>query len=360
MAERTQNAVQAGRGPERTALHILPHPGEGGERYVDLLERMPGWRFERYYLSRNRAPAEALLRAVGARRAARRADLIHIGGDASAILALGALKARPGVISAHGFHLWRRSTGPRRRLVERRLHMAISSAAGVIASSDSELSEARALAGPQLADRVELIHNGIEVPPPIDPVERAAVRAELGIGEDEVAVIYAAQLERRKGPLDLLDALGQAQAGARLKGLVCGAGPLEGQVRERCAAIGAQFLGFRSDLSRLIQGADIFVLPSAREGMSLALLEAMGQGLAVVVSDGPGNPEAVGSAGVIVPYGDSESLALSLQVLASDPARRAELGAEARARVQHEFSAATMVRRTQELYERVLSQRGSG
>ena len=56
---------------ERTVLHVLPHPGGGGETYVDLLSAMPGYRFERVYLSLSPSPSPEL--ASGLVRAARKA-----------------------------------------------------------------------------------------------------------------------------------------------------------------------------------------------------------------------------------------------------------------------------------------------
>jgi glycosyltransferase involved in cell wall biosynthesis len=84
--------------------------------------------------------------------------------------------------------------------------------------------------------------------------------------------------------------------------------------------------------------ADAFVMPSEREGLSLAVLEAMGHELPVVVSDGAGNPEAVGDAGVTAPLGDVPALAAALRRLAADPAERARLGAAGRERVATKFS----------------------
>jgi glycosyltransferase involved in cell wall biosynthesis len=110
-------------------------------------------------------------------------------------------------------------------------------------------------------------------------------------------------------------------------------------------------------MDRLLAAADVFVLPSRREGLSYAVLEAMGRGLAVVVSDGPGNPEAVGSAGVVVRGGDVDGFARALARLASDPAERARLGSLARRRVAEEFGAEEMIRRTRELYDEVLAPR---
>ena len=70
----------------------------------------------------------------------------------------------------------------------------------------------------------------------------------------------------------------------------------------------------------------------------MAALEAMAHGVATVVSDAPGNPEAVGDAGVVAPVGDLEAWTDALVRLTADPDERARLGAAARARVAHEFS----------------------
>jgi glycosyltransferase involved in cell wall biosynthesis len=97
-------------------------------------------------------------------------------------------------------------------------------------------------------------------------------------------------------------------------------------------------LGYRNDAARLLEAADVFVLPSAREGQSFALLEAMSHGLPLVVADGSGNAETIGEAGLVYPFGDSQALAAALARLASDPAERARLGEAARARARAEFS----------------------
>jgi glycosyltransferase involved in cell wall biosynthesis len=81
----------------------------------------------------------------------------------------------------------------------------------------------------------------------------------------------------------------------------------------------------------------VLVLPSAREGLAMAALEAMAHGVATVVSDGPGNPEAVGEAGVVAPVGEVAAWTDVLVELAADAERRARLGAAARARVAAEF-----------------------
>jgi glycosyltransferase involved in cell wall biosynthesis len=102
----------------------------------------------------------------------------------------------------------------------------------------------------------------------------------------------------------------------------------------------------------------VFVMPSHREGLSYAVLEAMAHGVATVVSDGPGNPEAVGDAGVVFAVGDVDGLAAALTRLAADPPARAALARAGRARIATELSAARMVAETGAVYDAVL--RGPG
>jgi glycosyltransferase involved in cell wall biosynthesis len=119
--------------------------------------------------------------------------------------------------------------------------------------------------------------------------------------------------------------------------LVAGEGPLAGDVAARSGPA-VRPLGHRADPERLLTAADVLLLPSAREGLAMAALEAMAHGLTTVVSDGPGNPEAVGDAGVVAPVGDVEAWTEALLRLAADPDERARLGAAARARAAGEFS----------------------
>src|SRR6185437_7787989 len=107
------------------------------------------------------------------------------------------------------------------------------------------------------------------------------------------------------------DPITAARAAAKVREplvfLIAGEGPL----RPTLARFAEQhrevrLLGHRSDVDRLLAAADVFVLSSWREGFSYALLEAMSAGVVPVVSDAPGNPEAVGEAGVVFRRGDEQ------------------------------------------------------
>jgi glycosyltransferase involved in cell wall biosynthesis len=95
-----------------------------------------------------------------------------------------------------------------------------------------------------------------------------------------------------------------------------------------------RFLGYRTDVPVLMRAADIYTLPSHREGMPRSVIEAMMSGLPVVGTDIRGTREEVveGETGTLVPVGDAAALAVALSRLARDPALRAAWGAKGRAR----------------------------
>src|SRR5581483_9092975 len=94
----------------RTVIHVLPHPGGGGERYVDSLDGMGGYRFERVFLG-DRPAAAAVARGLPAsiRSLVRAVDLVHVHGEVAAGLCLPLAALRPSVATLHGLNLLRRS-----------------------------------------------------------------------------------------------------------------------------------------------------------------------------------------------------------------------------------------------------------
>lgn len=338
-------------------LHILPHRGGGGETYIDLLAGMGGFEHERVPLSAGRSPASAAasipLRWPGIALAARRADLVHAHGDVAATLALPLLRAFPSVVTTHGLHFLRRATGARRVVAERAMRGVARSAARVICTSEAERDELAALFAPRLAERLVVVHNGVA---PAAAVGRTGARAALGLEDGDVAALFLGELSERKGVMVAVEAArAVADGGAPLVLLVAGEGPQAATVAAAAAvATAIRPLGFRSDPGQLLAAADVFVLPSEREGLSFAVLEAMAHGLAMVVADGPGNPEAVGDAGVVVPAGDVGALAAALRSVAVDAFERARLGAAARERALGQFGLDRMLAGVAEAYAEAL------
>jgi glycosyltransferase involved in cell wall biosynthesis len=282
----------------RTVLHVLPHPGGGAETYIDLLEGIEGYRHQRVPLSATRSRSQGVLSVLRRRREIRRlgreADLVHVHGDMAAMIAAPGLRDHPLVFTTHGLHRLRRSTGLAGWVVRRRLRAAVAATSRTICIARDERDDLAAALPPSLQSRLVVVANGVPVPPPVDPEQRARARSAVGLGEDDVGVLFVGQLEERKDPLGAIRAVEAARRdGAKLVLLIAGGGPLEQQVAAE-AGPAVRLLGHREDLTDLHAAADLFLLPSHREGMSFALLEAMAHGLAPVVAGGTRNAKTVG------------------------------------------------------------------
>jgi glycosyltransferase involved in cell wall biosynthesis len=318
---------------------------------------MDGVVHERFYLSAGRSPASAAaslpLRWPRLAGRLRGADLLHVHGDAASVIALPLLRVRPAVITTHGLHLFRRSSGLGGAAMTWAMRRVTSSSRAVICTSAAERDELAAVVRPSELGKLRVIHNGIDPPPVSRPSEREEVRNELGLGHETVLGLFAGQLEERKAPLIAAAAARRVRAaGTPFVLAVAGEGPLADELKRDGDSV--RILGYRRDLPRLLAAADIFIAPAEREGMSLALLEAMASGIAVIAASGPGNPEAVGDTALQFRAGDEDGLVDALTVLSGDVALRADLGARAKARALEHFSAARFVAETASVYRQAV------
>jgi len=170
----------------------------------------------------------------------------------------------------------------------------------------------------------------------------------------------------RKGVFDLVEAVAAlpeaAQAQIRL--YIGGNGEIaELQRRAQASGIRAELaiLGWidASARERLLLETDVFVLPSYNEGLPMALLEAMAQGVPVISTSVGGIPELVldGREGFLVQPGDKAALGSAIQRFLESPTLRAEMGAAARRRVQDQFSPQAALARLDDIYRRALASR---
>lgn len=108
---------------------------------------------------------------------------------------------------------------------------------------------------------------------------------------------------------------------------------------------GARFEGPVEDVREALADADVFVLPSVAEGLSMAAMEAMATGLPVITTDAPGGRDLLedGVQGLLVPVGDAEALHDALAALADDPDTLARMGRAARARVEQRLASDVVV-----------------
>jgi glycosyltransferase involved in cell wall biosynthesis len=214
-------------------------------------------------------------------------------------------------------------------------------------------------------DRIRSIPNGVDTRrfSPAQDAERRRERRALGLPPVPLA-IYAGRLAPEKGVDLLLDGWAEARRRGCL-GMVCvvGEGPeraaLERRARRHGVAGAVRFAGATDDVGPWLRAADAFVLPSRQEGLSVALLEAMASGLAVVATEVGGNPEAAGDAALLVPP-EPAALAGALCRVLGEPGTARELGERARRRVLARYGIGEVARRHLELYREVAEGRGQG
>lgn len=228
-------------------------------------------------------------------------------------------------------------------------------AAAVVAPSLPIEEELLAAGYPR--QRVHWMPNGVATGPAPSPQRKAAARQVLAVAlpllylpPETPLAVYTGRLHPGKGLECLLTAWQAVAARLPLARLwLVGDGPLRPALERQIAAFGLHgrvvLAGSFDSVDEMLSAADLFVLPSREEGMSLALLEAMGAGLPVVTTDIPGNRALVEPErhGLLVPVGDAQALSAAILRLVDQPELGVRLGAAARQRVADEFTLARMV-----------------
>jgi glycosyltransferase involved in cell wall biosynthesis len=273
-------------------------------------------------------------------------DVVHVHTPVAALV--GRFAAwRTGVprivYTAHGFYFHERMTTWRRFIF-----VALEWLAGRVtdvlftqAEEDAELGRRYGLCAGGL---IAAIGNGVDPErfyPATTTAERTRTRATVGATEGAIVILMVGRLVAEKGYLDLFEAMRTVDAvlwvaGERLPSDHASSidRAIDAIARDTVLSARIRFLGYREDIPALMRAADIFTLPSHREGMPRSIIEAMMTGLPVVASNIRGTREEVvpGETGSLVPPGDPSALARELGRLAADAALRARQGTAGRAR----------------------------
>lgn len=256
--------------------------------------------------------------------------------------------------------------------------VGLTGAAAVVAVSEAMRADVLACYPALAAERVRVIHNGIdpELWQPTPPLQLAAVLARHGVERDRPIVLFVGRITRQKGLVHLLAAASRLTSDAQLV-LLAGAADTEdlaAEVRRAVAEVAIrrpvtwieEMLDVE-DTRAFYSAATVFVCPSIYEPFGLVNLEAMACGTAVVASAVGGIPEIVvpGETGLLVDVdvdADGEvrdpgafvaAMAAAIDELAGDPERAAAFGAAGRERVVAQFSWARVATETIRLYEEV-------
>ncbi|MGK2961551.1 MAG: glycosyltransferase [Gemmatimonadaceae bacterium] len=249
-------------------------------------------------------------------------DIIHfhVGGMSPRLVARTATKAR---IVAH-FHSLREESkvGKPKKRSTRFASLVMANSAATAARLD--------------ASKVLIVHPSARPSP--------AARRQPPRPGTAVRLGTAARLVEVKGLGFLVDALALLRQDLDVELHIAGSGPKRKALAAAAAEAGlgdaVRFLGWRNDISDVMQRWHIYVQPSFAEGFGLAVLEAMAAGLPVVAGNAGGLPEVVvdGETGFLVEPGDPAALAARIRQLIEDPALARRMGDAGRERVARHFT----------------------
>ncbi|WP_392461560.1 glycosyltransferase family 4 protein [Streptococcus parasuis] len=162
-------------------------------------------------------------------------------------------------------------------------------------------------------------------------VDRDLKRSQLGLPKEAFVVLSVGELNRNKNHEVIIRAIAKID-NPDIHYIVCGEGPLKGYLIDLSEDLGIKnrvhLLGFRKDIAEICKVSDLFTFPSYREGLSVALMEAMANGLPVVCSNIRGNSDLIedGKGGYLVEPGDVEGFTKCIKGLIEDSRLRSQLG----------------------------------
>lgn len=207
----------------------------------------------------------------------------------------------------------------------------------------------------------ELICHGIDTNKFKERSLELEKKRSLGIKNGERIIMTVARLAPEKGVDNLIRAIPAIkQSGNNVKLVIVGDGACRAEYEKLAKDLGIRdavlFLGGRGNVAELLSITDVFCLPSLREALSFAILEAMAEGKPVVATKVGGIPEAVisGETGLLVPAANIEKLASALNLLLENKDLSKKLSSNAKQRVKKYFDFERMFKETKETYQKVL------
>ena len=304
--------------------------------------REAGFQVETLPLARSVNPWRAIQAAAGLHKMLRRErfDLIHVHTPAAAFV--GRFAARfagvPRIVyTAHGFYFHENMPWPKRWLFIVMEWLAGRLTDTLFTQAEEDAAAARRLGLCRTGD-VLAIGNGSDPElfhPSTDADSRHQLRAGLGATDAQPVIVMIGRLVTEKGYPELVEAMRPLDAqlwivGDRLPSDHAGEIGDTLRIIEQDPELSAKIklLDYRADVPDLLRAGDIFVLPSHREGMPRAIVEAMLSGLPVVATNIRGSRELVvdGETGILVPVSAAADLSAALQKLIADSVLRHDMG----------------------------------
>ena len=193
-------------------------------------------------------------------------------------------------------------------------------------------------------NRIMVINNGVDTMRFQAPIKDVAAQTNF-------TIIMVAGLRPEKDHDTLIRAMAELPPQYEL--WLVGDGERRGEIERLINELGLsqriKLLGVRRDVPELLAQADVTVLSSHHEGLSLSSVECMASGRPFIASDVPGLSEVVSGAGVLFPHGNHQALAQEIKCLCENPEHYREVAVKCQARAS-QFDIATMAKEYNEAY----------
>ena len=283
-------------------------------------------------------------------------NLLHchspIGSVVARIAARNARKSGTKVIyTAHGFHFYKGAPKknwilfyPVEKICSRWTDVLIT-----INKEDYGFAKKHMSAG-----RVEYVPGiGVDTKKfQLENFDRIAKRQELGIKEDDFFVLSVGELNQNKNQEVIVRAIAKMN-NSKIHYFIAGKGEKADYLQELAKQLGVNLhlLGYRTDIVELLNTADVYAFPSYREGLSVALMEAMAAGLPCVVSKIRGNVDLIenGVGGYLSQPSDIEGFMLAMNELVSQKNNRNQYSDNNKKTVKN-FDTEYVVNRVRKIY----------
>lgn len=261
----------------------------------------------------------------------------------------------PFIYTVHGWSFHDDQSYPVRLLRQWTEKLICSMADKVICVSQSNADTGRLRFG--LKD-AEVIENGINLVRFNSKGQFKDLRSKFGFADDDFVAGFIARCTKQKAPIDFLEAVRLAHdKNQKIKGLFVGEGDMDAEVDAYIAQYQMDKYiyrsPFRTDVPDLLNCINVYCLPSLWEGLSIALLEAMAMGKAIVATPTDGTKEVIvhEKNGLVIPYEQPRALAEAIIRFCNDEILFQQCGVEASRVVAQRFNAQRVADAVAVVYE---------
>jgi len=211
-------------------------------------------------------------------------------------------------------------------------------------------------------DKIVCINNSVDVSRFSRPFNTSLIKTSLAIPEGVKIIGTVGRLVEPKGHKYLLEAAALVTREIpEVRFIIVGGGHLEDILKSQAAELGLNgkviFTGSRTDIPEMLAIMDIFVMSSIKEGLPIALLEAMASEKPIVATKIAGIPDVIkdGVEGLLIPPGNPGILAEKITYLLKNPGQANKLAAVAKKNVCDNYDVKIMISNYQTLYAKILS-----